>query len=430
MSLRVRLTLLLSLVVMSSLFLAWQFTRRAVLSPFTEEVLEHHLDAVHFVADELQGGADAHRLGRRLGLNVQRVPEPPPFVRRIQHGRAGPRCQHRRHDGIEMYFCFGRRAPVALRAADGSWIMVRRDLDVQAPGRRIGYVLLVIAAVVIALSAWIAVLVMRPLKTSIAAMERISAGNLSHRLPETGSRELSEVGRAFNSMADRVEKTLRAEKELMAGISHELRTPLARLRLEVELLRETEVPAKRLDAMENDLEETDRLIGELLEMSRLSLGERQIAEGEVDLMRVAREAADRNPLPDHDLIVEGMAEPLAGDHDRLVRVVVNLIQNAGKYAPAGTEVRVRVDGRKLEVLDRGPGVAAEDLDRLFEPFYRGIRNKSKSTGLGLGLMIAQQIVLLHSGRITAHNAEGGGLAIMFELPEGKLPAASESHPRS
>ena len=428
MSLRVRLTLLLSLVVAISLLLAWTFTRRA-MRPFTEEVLERYLDTIHFVHDELKAGADPMKLGKRLGLNIRVVNRRPEFVRAIERGPATPRCQRRLHDGIELYFCFGKRAPVAVRL-DDRWIMVRRDFDVQAPARQIGYVLLGIAGVVIALSAWIAILVLGPLRTSIAAMERMAGGDLSHRLPESGSRELSEVGRAFNAMADRVENILRAEKELMAGISHELRTPLARLRLETELLRDHNVPEKRLGAMENDLEEIDRLIGELLEMSRLSLGERHLVQTEVDLVRVAREAAERNPLPQHRLIVEGEALPLIGDHDRLVRVVGNLIQNAGKYSPKDTEVRVRIDGRRIAVSDQGPGVPPEDRARLFEPFYRGVRAKSKSTGLGLGLMIAHQIVTLHGGTIVAENAAGGGLSITIELPADRTRGPRAPPPSS
>jgi signal transduction histidine kinase len=428
MSLRIRLTLLLSLVVAISLFLAWQFTRRA-MRPFTDEVLERYLDTIHFVADELGSGKDPKRLGKRLGLQIRRVDHPPRFVEAIREGTATRRCQRRLHDGREIFFCFGRRAPVAVALDDG-WVMVRRDLDVQGPAQRIGYTLLVIAFVVIVLCAWIAVLVLSPLRASITAMERMAGGDLSHRLPQRGSRELTEVGRAFNAMADRVENILRAEKELMAGISHELRTPLARLRLEIELLRDQQVPEKRLGAMEKDLEEIDRLIGELLEMSRLSLGERRLEEREVDLMRVAKEAAERNPLPEHRLIVEGHAEPLMGDHDRLVRVVGNLIQNAGKYAPAGTEVRVTVDGRRIGVLDQGPGIPPEDLARLFEPFYRGVRERSKSTGLGLGLMLSQRIVSLHGGSISARNAEDGGLAITIELPEDRSRAPSAPLPTS
>lgn len=433
MSLRIRLTLLLSLVVAISLLFAWQFTRRAVLRPFTEEIVRHHLDQVHFVADELEAGADPIRLGRRLGLEIRRVPHPPRFVRRIDERGGRRRCRRRVHEGLEMYFCLGRRGPVAVKLHRG-WLVVRRDLDVQKPDRRIGYVLLIIAGVVMALSAWVAVLVTRPLRASISAMERIASGELSHRLPEAGSREVREVGRAFNAMADRVERILRAEKELMAGISHELRTPLARLRLETELLREQDIPAKRLDAMESDLEEIDQLIGELLEVSRLSLGERQITEAPVDLAKVAEEAAEHYPLPSHRLRVEADAvQEVLGDHDRLVRVVGNLIQNAGKYTPAGSEVQVIVTGTTVEVQDHGPGVSPEDLDRMFEPFYRGKRSRSAkaATGLGLGLMIAQQIVLLHGGSIVARNLAEGGLAIRITLPRpGGTPPVGDTSDRT
>lgn len=432
MSLRIRLTLLLSLVVAVSLLLAWQFTRRAVLRPFTEEIVRHHLDQVHFVADELERGADPDRLGRRLGLEVRRVPHPPRFVRRIDERGGRRRCRRRVHEGREMYYCLGPRGPVAVKL-DPGWLVVRRDFDVQKPDRRIGYVLLIIAGVVIALSAWVAVLVTRPLRASISGMERIASGELSHRLPEGGGREVREVGRAFNAMADRVENILRAEKELMAGISHELRTPLARLRLETELLREQNVPGKRLDAMEADLEEIDQLIGELLEASRLSIGERQIAEAAVDLSRVVEEAVERYPLPSHDLVIEKKnVEPIIGDHDRLVRVVGNLIQNAGKYAPEQSEVRVIVGGTAVEVRDQGRGVSPEDLDRMFEPFYRGKRARSTkaATGLGLGLMIAQQIVLLHGGRIDARNLPEGGLAIRLMLPRrGETPPPPDGSDR-
>lgn len=117
-----------------------------------------------------------------------------------------------------------------------------------------------------------------------------------------------------------------------------------------------------------------------------------------------------------------------GDHERLVRVVSNLIQNAGKYAPPGTEVRVTVSGRRIVVKDRGPGIPPEDLARLFEPFYRGVRAKSKSTGLGLGLMISHRIITLHGGTIAARNAEEGGLIITIDLPADRIAPRSTPLP--
>lgn len=412
MSLRVRLALLMALLVAVTLFFAWVLTRRAVLAPFAREVVKQHVDQALYVADELEAGADPDQLSRRLGLEIHLRRRPPGFVRH----RRGPHCRPHEAQGRELFVCRGPRSPVAVRTEAG-WLVVRRDLDLAAPNRRVGYVLLAVALAVIGLASWAAVLIVRPLSASVRAMERMASGDLSHRLEPGRGREEKEVARAFNAMADRVDRLLKAERELLAGISHELRTPLARLRLELELLREHEVPKKRLDAMEKDLGELDALIGEALDMSRLSVGDRKLAFEDLDLLEVAREAVTQCPLDRHEVAVEGEAQPLRGDRARLVRVVTNLLQNAGKYAPEGTEVLIRVDGRRLEVRDQGPGVPPDDLGRLFEPFYRGKRAKGGSaTGVGLGLMIARQIVEMHRGTIEARNGEHDGLIVSFELP--------------
>ena len=204
----------------------------------------------------------------------------------------------------------------------------------------------------------------------------------------------------------------------MAGISHELRTPLTRLRLEVELLRDMgTASASRLDAMEGDLGELDQLIGELLEISRLDLGRESLVMGPTDLRAVAEEACERMPLDAHEVTVEGTGAAIEGDHARLVRVVTNLLQNAGKYAPEGSPVTVRVDGHSLEVADRGPGVPPEDLDGIFSAFHRVDRSRSRKTGgLGLGLMIARKVARGHGGELSARLRDGGGLVVQLLLP--------------
>jgi signal transduction histidine kinase len=421
MSLRLKLTLLLTTIVGTTLLALWIILGRTIIQPFTREVLEIYLDEVVFVADRITEGAKPEDLGRELNLDVRVFPREPPFLAKLTQRRAA-RCQSEARGKYVITHCKGRRAPVAVETEAG-WIVVRRDIDIGAPGKRIGQLLLFIALFVFAVSAAIATVITRPLKTTKEAMERIALGDLAHRLPVSGGRELQEAARAFNTMADRVDALLRTERELMAGISHELRTPLARLRVQLELFRdlaEAGPPdAKRLATMEADLEEVDMLIGELLECSRLQLGERRIELLPVDLRKVAGDAAERCPLPKHKLVVDAdHPSTVLGDHARLVRVVGNLLQNAGKYAPEGSEIRVVVRGSEIEVLDRGPGVTAEDLDRMFEPFFRGAhaRSHAKQGGLGLGLMIARQIVTLHGGSITAKNREDGGLAIKFSLP--------------
>lgn len=427
-SLRLKLALLLSTFVGGTLFVAWAVTGRTIIQPFTREVLDIYLDEVVYVADQVSHGMSPSAIGRELNLDVRIFPNEPPFIAKSAYGR-GFRCQEELRKSYKVVHCRGRRAPVAVRT-DVGWVVVRRDIDIGAPGKRIGQLLLFIGIVVFALSAGLAAFITRPLKTTTQAMERMAAGDLTHRLPASGGRELMEAARAFNAMADRVDSLLSAERELMAGISHELRTPLARLRVELEILRDSrlveaapertaESREKRFAAMEADLEEIDALIGELLESSRLSLGERRLERERVELTQVIGDAIERNPLSTHRVTVE-IRDPVQvlGDRARLVRVVGNLLQNAGKYAPEGSEIHVSVQGTSVTVLDQGPGVPPSDLERMFEPFYRGAHARaiSKKGGLGLGLMIARQLVRLHGGWIAAENRPEGGLAITFQLP--------------
>lgn len=420
MSTRVRLALLLTAVVVATLGLVFLVVRGAVFAPFAKEALSAYLDQVVYVTEELERGADRQALEQRLGLDIKVVDHPPGFGGRgggrFGEGR-GRRCSEEQHRGHSVVICRGPRAPVAVAFGD-HWVVVRRDLDMAAPEARIGPALLLIAVAVIAAAIWLAAIVTRPLQASIAAMERFRRGELSHRLPTHGPKELAEVAHTFNGMADRVDAILRAERELMAGISHELRTPLARLRLELELLRdEGHAPEKRLGAMEADLQEVDKLIGELLELSRLSIGERRLEKAQVTLSEVVADATARHPLPQHRLEVSGQGAEVEGDRAQLTRLLSNLLQNAEKYAPAGSPVEITLAGKTLEVRDRGPGVPPDDLPHLFEPFYRGARAKSGSaTGLGLGLMIARQVAVLHGGTLTAENRPGGGLCLRLVLP--------------
>ncbi|MCK6549512.1 HAMP domain-containing histidine kinase [Myxococcota bacterium] len=436
MSLRVKLALLLAAIVGVTIFVAWIVTGRTVIQPFTRAVLDTYLDEVVYIAERIEGGAKPEELSRALNLDVRVLPRPPPFMRPPPPGheppideqdpddlgppgRRGPkhRCITEPRGRFELTLCRGRRTPVMVPLREG-FLIVRRDLDVDAPAQRIGQLLLFIAIAVSAASFALAAVLTKPLETTRRALEKIADGDLSHRLPVGGGRELAGVATAYNAMADRVDALLRTERELLAGISHELRTPLARLRLQLELLRDEAVPEKRLTAMERDLEDVDALIGEVLESSRLSLGDRSITREAVSLERVIDDAIAKNPLPKHTIdVAKDAPATIRGDHVRLVRALGNLLQNAGKYAPEGTAVHVSITGAKITVADRGPGVPPDELPRLFEPFYRGSSARAGNKGgLGLGLMFTRQVVVLHGGTIDAQNRAEGGLEITLELP--------------
>lgn len=416
--LRTRLSLLLGLVVLATVALAWVLTGRVVLEPFARDLVRSHIRQVVYVAQEVEAGGDPRRLGERLGLSLTVRERPPGLFRRALRG-LGP-CRVHPLGGRRVAVCRGPRGGAAVELNDGSWLLARRPLDPDAPRRRILLVLAAVAGVILLSSALLATWVTRPIRTSVAAMERVAGGDLGHRLPESSSGEVGEVARAFNRMADRVRTLLEAERSLMASISHELRTPLARLRLELELLEDHDVPARRLAAMASDIAEVDRLVDETLEASRLSIGDMALEPVDLDLREVVERALAQAALSEHEVRLIGPEHaPARGDAKRLVRAVKNLLDNAGKYAPPDSAVEVAVEARAIEVRDRGPGVPPDEIPRLFEPFFRGTRGAgSGATGYGLGLMIARQVAELHGGTLEARNRPGGGLVVRLDLGAG------------
>ena len=410
MTLGLRVGAALSLLVAVTVILSWTVVNRSVVQPYGQELRQAVLGESLHLARQVHQGADPAELAAEHGVELARVDgkRPPTFAEgwtRAEH-RGRKLLVHRDGDRVQT-----------LVRLPGGWLHVTRTLDLEGP-RRVTLRLLGAVALLLVLCTWLLTrMAGRPLEQAASAMERMAGGDLRHRLPERGAPELKSAARSFNAMADRVETMLEAERQLMAGISHELRTPLTRLRLELELLREGLLSEERLSAMEGDLGELDMLVGEMLESSRLQLGERKLRREPVALHELAREAVEAMPLPDHEVELVGTGEVVEVDRTRLKRVLTNLLQNAGKYAPKGTAVTVRVEGRSVAVADEGPGVPEDALARLFEPFYRADRSRSRATGgVGLGLMIARQVVELHGGRIRAANRPNGGLVVHLTLP--------------
>ncbi|MBX2811231.1 MAG: HAMP domain-containing histidine kinase [Myxococcales bacterium] len=427
---RERLALLLGGAVGVSLLLTWSLSHWLVLKPFARDIRQSQMLRVTRLAEEYEQGATIEELQVRHGLELSIS-----YRLRWRHKRGWRRRCHREYsDDRKLVACFGpgggiavtvrpKTIPPHLHSSQRSsthrprpiWLHVHHPVDPEAPMRGLLMVLFTVAVTIFALSAGIATLVSRPIRASITAMNRMAQGDLFHRLPESGTSELKEVGKAFNRMADRIAALLRAERSLIAGISHEIRTPLTRLRLELEMLKNH--PAERLGAMERDINDIDQLVREVIESSRLSIGEYPLHIGPVDLQHVAEEALSQQPLPDHNIELSGESPPILGDHARLVRVLRNLLDNASKYAPKDTLIKISITPATLQVTDEGPGVAPYELPHLFEPFYRA-SHKQKETvpGYGLGLMIARQIVELHGGTLRAENCAGGGLSVTLQLP--------------
>jgi signal transduction histidine kinase len=292
-------------------------------------------------------------------------------------------------------------------------------------------VLFVLAAVSFPFARGIA----RPLEKLTATAKAFGGGDLDARTGICRRDEVGTLASAFDEMAERVQRSIASEKELLANVSHELRTPLARIRVALELAEEEppERLADRLAGIGVDLAELETLIEDVLSAARLDLGHEEALRPKrepVDVAAFVAEAASRfgDRHPERSVEVTRPEEPFEVDLDpRLMhRLVGNLLDNAAKYAdddPIELAVDVGVGGLTLEVRDRGIGVAEPDLERLFEPFFRTDRSRQRGTGgVGLGLTLCRRVAEAHGGSIRARSRDGGGLVVAVTLPS---PAAEK-----
>jgi signal transduction histidine kinase len=293
---------------------------------------------------------------------------------------------------------------------------------------RAGIMLLVVSGVCYFLA--------RSLTTPIRKLQmiarQIAEGDYSARVGKisagTGS-ELAALGRDFDSMVERTEKVIGAQKRLLRDISHELRSPLARLNVALELAR------KQLHAEDNaslnkigqEAIRLNELIGQLLILARLESGTGLSAPQGFSLTALVRGVVDDVDFETAGSgrgveIVSAQEVSVTGSQELLRRAVENIVRNAAQYTHEGTRVQVSLSAKggqaELQVVDYGSGVPEPDLPHLFEPFYRVAEARERQTGgAGIGLAIAEQAVKAHGGTVAAQNGEGYiGLIVTVTLP--------------
>ena len=304
------------------------------------------------------------------------------------------------------------------------------------PGPRLPFLHLIAGSIVsLVFATLLAAYIARPVGRLRQALQAGAAGQLATDIADTmGHRrdELADLCRDFDRMAHHIDQLMQGQRRLMHDVSHEMRSPLARLSAIVGLLRQQ---PERLDdclnLLEHESARMDRLVSELLTLSRLESGMVDPGEEVIDLAEVLADVVgDAAPEAEQAacrIDLDAGAEALVrGDAEMLHRVFDNLVRNALAYAASGGWVGIRVDRDEAEVRvcveDRGPGVLSADLKRLFEPFFRGSHSPVKK-GHGLGLAIARQVVVNHHGRIEVENRREGGLRLTVRLPSA-LPGTS------
>lgn len=282
------------------------------------------------------------------------------------------------------------------------------------PYRLLASILLLLAAVItVSLIAvrWAT----RPLKTLGDAADELGRNINRPPLAETGPAEVAQAARAFNTMQSRLAAYLRERTAVLAAMSHDLKTPITRLRLRAELLQDAELR----DKFERDLREMEEMVASALDFLRgMDNGE---TPRPMDINALLESLQSDLRETGGVVTIEGRAEyPYPGRPQALKRCLANLLENAIKY---GKTARVVVNdgggGLQISILDEGPGIPPEHLDRVFEPYYRVEGSRSRDTGgTGLGLAIAKNIAELHGGRIEIRNRPQGGLEVLLVLARG------------
>jgi two-component system, OmpR family, sensor kinase len=273
--------------------------------------------------------------------------------------------------------------------------------------------------------AWLlAVPLSRQIRSLSEASARLGRGDLAARAPEEGPTELEALARSFNRMADSVGGNIEAQREFAADASHQLRTPLTGLRLRLEAIRgEGGFAAEQAAKAEAELDRLDGIVDDLLALARAS--SRDSTAVAVDLADLARDAAgrwrDAADAAGQRMDLDTHGAPVAwADRDDLVHVLDNLIDNAIRYAPSGSQVQVGAERRDgaavLFVADTGAGISPEDRVRVFDRFYRGTTGRQAGPGSGLGLAIVAALVERWGGEVRLLDGPGTRVEALFRPP--------------
>jgi len=334
------------------------------------------------------------------------------------------------------------------RAPEGGvWQVALPLADVDGTLAHLKLVLALVCLGGIALAAALGLLVSRaalvPVRRLTGAAERVArTQDLGHRIPAGEEDELGRLAGSFNTMLAALERSRLAQRQLISDASHELRTPLTSVQANLDALAMgDELPARErariLAAAQAQLRELTVLVGDLVDLSKTEVQDIEVEDVRLDLaVAGAIERARLHGVGGHSSTFLLDAEPclVRAAPARLDRAIANLLDNACKWNPptrapagspagrAGDPIEVRVRGGVVEVRDHGPGIAAEDLPRVFDRFYRSPVARGRP-GSGLGLAIVRQMAEGHGGAVHAANDPDGGARLTLELPPLEMTGA-------
>jgi len=273
----------------------------------------------------------------------------------------------------------------------------------------------------------------RPIRELTQATHAVSEGDLSQQVPVRSNDELGELAQAFNTMSSELSRSVNARKQMTADIAHELRTPLSLILGHAEAVHDGVLPPTRenFEIIRDEATRLEHLVNDLRILSLADAGELSISLQRVAPQRLLEEVASLyqyQTLQKNVALELDIASPLPSievDPGRMTQVLTNILDNALRHTPEGGKIvlsaRESAEQIELAIQDTGPGLKKEDLDHIFDRFYRTDSARQREGGFlggsGLGLAIARSIVQAHGGQLAAESEPGKGLNVIVLLPK-------------
>jgi two-component system, OmpR family, sensor histidine kinase BaeS len=301
---------------------------------------------------------------------------------------------------------------------------------IESTNRTLLYGALMAAIIALLLGIFLSRTLTRPIRELTQATHAVSEGDLSQQVPIRSNDELGELAKAFNKMSTELSRSVNIRKQMTADIAHELRTPLSLILGHAEAVHDGVLQPSRenFEIIREEAARLEHLVNDLRILSLADAGELSINPQRVEPQRLFQEVAAiyqyqtqrKNITLDLDI-----ASPLSDievDPGRMTQVLTNILDNALRHTPEGGRIVLSAqeanDQVELAIEDSGPGLKAEDIDRIFDRFYRTDSSRQREDGgSGLGLAIARSIVQAHGGQLSAESEEGKGLKVIVRLPQ-------------
>ena len=306
-----------------------------------------------------------------------------------------------------------------------------RELEfIQRTNRLLLYGALIGAVIALLLGIFLSRTLTRPIRELTQATHAVSEGNLSQQVPVRSNDELGELAKAFNKMSAELSRSVSARKQMTADIAHELRTPLSLILGHAEAVHDGVLPPtlENFEIIRDEATRLEHLVNDLRTLSLADAGELTITLQTIEPGRLLKEVVSLYQYQTQrknislDLEIASPLSTVEVDPGRMTQVLTNILDNALRHTPESGRILLsaRETNHQIEITiqDSGPGLKAEDLDRIFERFYRtdSARQRDYSGGSGLGLAIAKSIVQAHGGQLSAKSETGNGLKVIIKLP--------------